>query len=67
VASRSTILLIASADTEQGLPPVHFSQAKVRVIRGAIEANPQFVRLYTTNAIQGVKFDVYAVSRANGN
>jgi hypothetical protein len=64
---RSTLLLVATADTEGALPAAHFSQTKARAIRAAVETNPQFVRLYSTSAIQGVKFDVYAIPPVGAN
>lgn len=58
---KSSFLLIVTADTEKSLPPVHFSQLRVRDIREAVEADKELVRRYTTSPIQGIKFDVYAI------
>ena len=58
---RSTVVMVASQDTENLLPPAHYSQIRTKSIRKAIERDKGLVLRHTSSPVGGIKFDLYEI------
>jgi len=61
IRGRSTLVMLASPDTENLLPAAHYSQVRTQSIRKAIQADKALVLCHTSSPVAGIKFDLYEV------